>query len=122
MMKIEKIVDFNPVSEEADVIVTDGCFQVLCFCHPCTVQVGQILTKPLWPFDENDVMRSSNHEYKIQKTQHSYFSYDLIGKLINKEHGIVVIGELYFDLAGSVPKDIEENEYIEFSVSRIDIS
>ncbi len=106
--------------QEADIIISDGQFEILCFCHPCSLQEGQEITWSLYPFNADNIMRPFEKTYKVEKILNDYFAYNFIGKLIDKKKGIVIVGKIKFMLGG-IPQDIEEYEFISFSCCRVDV-
>lgn len=66
-------------------------------------------------------MRSFERSYKVEKVLGDYFAYNFTGKLIDKREGIVIVGEIKFDLSSGVPSDIDEDEFVSFSCGRVDI-
>lgn len=107
--------------KEATVIISDGTYNVICFSHPCSYAVGQIVTEPLECFDADNIVVSNCEKYEVIKTEEC-FTYQLNGKLINKTAGIVQLGEIVIRLNGHlIPGDIDNGSYVSFTVSRLDL-
>ncbi len=122
-MYIKKIVKYYEDELEADVIVTDGSYELLCYALSCENQVGDT-DFSLSPFGCSDVITSDEKKYKITKLKDGYFSYKLQGKLIDineRYEGIMQIGSIVICEISGIPKDINVGEYIEFTVVRLDI-
>ncbi len=120
-MYIKKIIDYDADSQEGDVIVTDGKFEIKCFAIDfsgrCDVSFN------LSAFGCYDIMTASNNEYVVKKLESERLEYFLQGKLlnVNADEGIVKIGELLIKDVGWIPKDIKEGEFIELSVDQIEL-
>jgi hypothetical protein len=106
---------------EAEVLITDGLNELVCFSQPCNLMVNQRITEPVYCFNNKNVVRAANEECHIEK-QKEALAYNLVGKLADKKNNLVKVGEIMVQLEqGSIPKDILENEYISFYCQRIDI-
>lgn len=118
-MFVKSILNFEKASKEAELIVSDGKYNILCNA---------------WEFDDNNpnfylsgffvknIMRAYKNEYIVEKLNDSFFSYKLQGKLVDKKNKIVEIGKLTLEIDGYIPNDILVNEFIEFTVLRIDFT
>lgn len=107
-------------TKEAEVEVTDGKYQFICFSHPCKHLQGDIINENLH-CDIDQVLIADGDAYKVEK-QKQFFAYRIIGKLISKLDGLVKVGEFILEIdTMKIPKDINDNEYIEFNVLRIDL-
>lgn len=120
-MIIKSINWINKNAQEAEVIVTDNSFELMCFSHPFTKCLNQELQAPIYCFDANNIVLAFEKKpYAVKKSD--AYDYFIRGKLANKDKKIVLLGsiELYLDNS-YIPKDIDEGEYIEFDVSRLDL-
>lgn len=105
----------------ADVWLTDGTFECCCFAWPYYGKVGDLYedTDPIgWL--ENDTVVRSDVKQPILK-QLDGWDHFVVGKLVDKEKAIVQVGEFLFDMENAIPKDIQEEEYVEFKAYRPDI-
>ena len=107
--------------QEADVEITDGEFDLICFSYPCKFHEGQTLDICINTLDAKNIMRSFDNNYHIERLSGPY-DYKLIGKLINKSVGIVAIGKICIEIGSYIPNDIREGEFIEFECNRLDIN
>ena len=121
-MWIKQIIKYYEGDVEADVIVTDGRFELMCYALYCENNVGDV-DFTLTPFDCGDVMTSEVNEYRIQKLESGYYDYKLQGKLIavEKDVGTVQIGGIIISGVRCIPKDICVGEYVEFTVIRLEL-
>ena len=121
-MYIKEIIKYNEdePSAGAEVIVSDGKFDLLCYAYSSEHNVGDT-NFTLSTFCDNDIMTSDEREYKIQQLEDGY--YKLQGKLItiDKDNGTVQIGSIIIHDLRCIPKDIKVGEFIEFTVRRLDI-
>lgn len=121
MVIVEKINWIDKEEREADVTITDGIYSVLCFSHPCNQNEKDIFNNLIYCFDAYDIVKSFECNPAIIKKS-GFYEYMLSGELKSKEDKIVKIGELQIDISdGDIPKDINEGDYIEFQVMRLDV-
>ena len=108
-------------SREAEVIVSDGCIELLCFSHPFKNSINEKLEEPIHCFDVDNVALAQNQRTYANKKS-SYFGYTLCGKLVDKDNKLVYLGNIKLCLESAyISNDIPEGSYIELSVSRLDI-
>lgn len=119
-MHVEKIITFNIHDQEADLLISDGIHKVLCYAYPINnVQINQEISS-VYGFDCVDIERANENKYEIVKHQ-DYYAYSLTGQVISKNDSLVRIGELEIYLDEPIPNDIQENEFIIFNVTRLDL-
>ena len=119
-MTVEKIEWMDEAEKEAIVTVSCNGYKVVCFSHPCLLKTGCKFEELLECIDAKCV---TNCECvaKIQK-KGGFFGYELQGKIVDREKGIININGLIFHIdADEIPKDVKEEMYISFETSRIDI-
>jgi len=120
-MFIKSVEWIDKDSQEAEIIVSDGEFDILCFSHPFTKNINDKLSEPIFCFDATDIMITDESQLLANRDGNSY-RYFVRGKLFDKSKKIVKLGELTLCIEDSyVPTDILENSFIEFSVSRFNL-
>lgn len=119
-MKVKNIIWISQEILEAEIIVSDLTFDLICFSHPCNFKEGQEVQN-IHVFDAENIMKSTQKEYIIKKLK-APLQYELTGKLIDRSKGIVQIGGLTLQLDNPVPKDIPSGEFISFRCARLDLS
>ena len=121
-MYIKNILYYDDLSGEADIIVTDGTFDLICFAWNFESEVGDT-SFTLTPFECSDVMTSEDTEYLVQKLEGERYEYKLQGKLIDveKDIGTVQIGGIIIKDIRYIPKDIKIGEYVEFKIFRMEL-
>lgn len=116
---VKKLKWLDEDSGEADITLTDGKFSLDCFYSDCNLSIDDTFSDVLHGFNIQNIVRSLSTKDVVSK---NYEKYHLQGVLTNKEEAIMKVGEFEIDLSeGDIPKDINENEYIEAEISRIDI-
>jgi hypothetical protein len=122
LMFIKSIDGIDKETKEAEVIVSDGFIDILCFSHPLKDNnVNDILTEPIHCFDVEDVVIAKGQISYANKCN-TYFGYSICGKFINKENNLVLVGNIKVCLNKAyVPNDRPEGSFIEFDVSRLDL-
>jgi len=105
-------------SQEADVLLSDGNIEILVFSHPFEGKIEL----PLFAWNYDSVKKSDKNYYYVEKLD-SYFGYKINGKLIDKEKGIVKLGEFLLELIEDelIPQNIKDNDFIQFKVTGIDM-
>lgn len=117
-MFVKQVKDFDINSYEADVIVSDGYYEIMCYCHPLeNINLGAIVTNISTLF-ANDIMRIDSEEYLVRK-QIGYYSYYLQGKVLETQKPLIGIGKIAIALDKPLSKDIKQGEFIEFKVERL---
>lgn len=120
MVSVKEINWISKEALEAEVIVTDGQFELLCFSHPLEKEKGEQLTEPLSALDPDKVVRLETPRLHIKKLDNT-FDYLIEGKLIDKESGHVRLGEIIIAVGShAIPGDLEDGDYISFICDRLD--
>ena len=118
-MYIKKIHSFDEDSGEADLIISDGVYDVLCFC-PLFQNGLQTMLKiiEIETYMCDIIMRVDAENYLINKK--ADYSYHLQGKVLDADKHIVAVGNIAIKLDKPIPKDIKNYEFVEFDVLRLD--
>lgn len=120
-MFIQKITWLDHSCLEAELVVSDGSYCLLCFSCPCEYAVGDELRGPLECLDAQDICVAEENVFNVVKGPFPY-SYTLCGRICDISKGIVCVGKLKLHIEQNrIPKDIRSGQYVWFSTSRIDI-
>ena len=120
-MFIKRIIEFAKQDLEADILVSDGQFSLLCYAFPVKeVSIGQHISA-LLSYGCSEVVKSDIQVLSIKKLQ-SYYAYSLTALVHSRKKNIVRLGDLYMELDRALPKDIFEGDFVSFSVIRFDVS
>nr|WP_255504970.1 hypothetical protein [Lysinibacillus sp. SDF0037] len=121
VLKIKKINWISQEALEAEVVVTDGELEIMCFAQPLNYLEESELIEPIYCLNVSNLVKAEKSEYSIEKLD-DYFAYRLIGKLIDKQYEKVKLGELLLELDNNLlPGDINEGDFISFCCQRLDI-
>ena len=120
-MYIKELLNYDEEAHEADIVISDGQFDLLCYAHPFISGEYKELKAPLSAFMSENIMRTSENEYRIERLQDNYYAHRFHGKIIDLQKRLVTIGNIVIKLENTIPKDINEGEFIEFSAMRIDL-
>lgn len=121
MVSVKEIIWISKEILEAEVIVTDGRFEILCFSHPCRKKKGEELTEPLHALDTDRIVRLEVPSLYVKKLNKP-FDYLIQGKLIDKSSGIIELGDIVIEIGRhAVPGDLKNDEYISCVCDRLDI-
>ncbi|WP_239256416.1 hypothetical protein [Listeria ilorinensis] len=104
---------------EADVVLSDGSYKLMCFAYPCNLSEKDSFGKIILGFGIVHIYKVDQEVFEIEKSE-GFYNYRLVGKLLDNE--ILQIGEFKIDLSGeNIPRDIQLGSFIEINVSRLDI-
>lgn len=120
-MKIKEIVNYNKNSQEADLIVSDGKFECLVFCHPSNYSKNDIITTPLYANLNQDFMLSRSIDVGFEKLHTFYFGYKIVAEVVDNKDGIVCVGNILIDVGMQIPGWAKKGDIVEFSCSRLDL-
>ena len=120
-MKIKKIEWLSKEAKEAEVVINDGSYECVCFCHPCSILEGEIISDPIVAFDAESITKVGNGtEPTINKIIYS-MGYNVIGRLKSINPHIVAVGNIMIDIGNDAPKDLCKGDFISFKCSRLDM-
>jgi hypothetical protein len=121
IMFIKAISWINKDIQEAEVLVSDNFFELLCFSQPLKKHIDEEFKEPIYCFGVSDVMLSTERTSYVKKKDDAY-GYFLRGEVLNRNDQIVRLGYIELCLDDCyIPNDIKNGEYIEFNVSRLNI-
>ena len=120
-MFIKQIVDYDKTSGEMDLIVSDGKYELLCYC--ACAQNSNLRSpniEKVQTFLADSIMRTPTHSFLVEKTSDGFYSYRLQGRVLKIDPPIIEIGKIPLVIDTPFPKDIIINEYVELFAKRID--
>ncbi len=118
-MFIKRICNIDNNAHEADMIVSDGDFDILCYSFD--FQNKQINGFQLSPMDYDEVYITDEKEYKINNFGKSKYNYQMQCKIIDVENGIVELFGIKISLGKYLPGDLRNDDWISFKCYRLDI-
>ncbi len=119
LIKVINAICYNQEQNECDLVLTDGYYNILCYSYPCVYKKNDNINSNLYCCDSNHVYKSYEDKCKIESINKPY-SYKIIGKLIDKTMALVKCNEFYFEIDNIlIPNDIQLNDIIEFTCSKI---
>ena len=120
-MYIQDILHFDKGGKEAEVIVSDGVYEVLCYAFPIdAVRIGMAISG-LSGYSCSNVVRAVKRRYAVSKLS-PYFAYSMTGKVFSIQERIIHVGDLKVSLDAYIPNDISNGEYVSFDVQRLDLA
>jgi len=118
-MFVKTIKSFDEASREADVYVSDGVYELLCFVHPVgAIQICQNVISVSALFC-SEPYRAEKEQFTLQK-QTGYYASAVTGKVLSRGENLVCVGEIRIKLDTPLPKDIANGEYVFFTADRFD--
>ena len=119
-MYIKDIVYYNKADNEAELYISDGIYNLICYAYPVKkVSVNQQV-KCIYGFLCAEIVKVYNRDYCIIKLP-KHFAYALTAEVVSTKRCLVQIGELKIQLDTKIPDDILEGDYISFCVQRLDL-
>lgn len=119
-MRIKDILYFSKADREAELMISDGVYDIICFACPIDALEKGAEIRELFAFSCTDIVRADERRCLVRKLPR-YYAYALTAKLHSKQRGIVCLGKLRIRLDGYIPNDISDGEYISFCVQRLDL-
>lgn len=119
-MYVQDVLHFDQSGKEAELIVSDGAYEVLCYAYPIDAVKTGMTISGLSGFSCTNVVRAAEQRYAVSKLP-PYFAYNLTGKLISKQEGFVQVNNLKISLDAHIPNDLSDGEYVSFDVLRLDL-
>ena len=118
-MYITDILYFSKEDSEAEVSISDGHYKVNCYVYPCDIVSVNQRVNTIYGFECANIIRVNEAKYTIKKLS-PHYAYQLVAQVVDSTSGIVRIGDLFINLDSPIPKDIMNEEYVAFSVVRLD--
>lgn len=119
--KISKIEYIQRERFEAEVTVTDGEHELVCYSDNQPIEVGQVLTVPILALDCFTPIRISAVEAHQIRRIHQSFAHDIVGTVENRDQGWVRVGEFLIEIDAGLPLDIQNGETVAFVCERLDL-
>ena len=123
-MFIKEILEYH--HNYAEYIVSDGKYSVICICMSVPLPLNKepeegmkILIIDAFFENYDDVMLSNQKEYFIKKGKRP-LAYILTGEIVDKDKGLVRVGDLLIDIGEGYKKTYNNGDYIEIKADRLD--
>ena len=116
-MQMKEIYDYDPEAQEANVLVTDGKYEILCYASSFKNSNKNF---ELSAFMVESVIKADKESYFVEKISDSFFAYKLQGRLIDIEKRIFAVGKIRIELENVIPKDLKNGDFVQVIVGRID--
>ncbi|MBF0780538.1 MULTISPECIES: hypothetical protein [unclassified Granulicatella] len=119
MIKIINIEWIDKDNEEAEVTLSDGEHQLVCFAHPFNLKEGESIKNSIFILGYEEIFKSYENKYQIKYLGN--LKQYINGKVIDRKRGLVQVGEFMLGGVYVIPGDLVDGDYIEFLVYRCDI-
>ena len=124
VIQVVSVEPFAPGDESASVTLDSGKGQVVAFCWPCGLRVGEEVENRLstlegnasaayfldWPADEIEAL---SYEW-MERTGH--YSYKGRGRVVDEIEGLVVVNGFVIELS-----NVLSGGYVDFEIKRLDV-
>lgn len=120
MVLVKKIDWISKNAMEAEVILSDGVFDIICFSQPFSFKEGDTIKSYIYIFDTQKIYFSNLNEEYVKKNG-SLFEYELCGVIKDKLSNIIKIGDFLIELDIPLPNDLYNGDYVVVFCERIDI-
>lgn len=118
-MYISDIQSFDVSDSEADIIVSDGNYQILCYVYPAhSLKIGQSV-KGIYCYACSSTIKAKECRCDITKLP-DFYAYSLTGRISSKLHNTVIIGNITIHLDAPFHNDMKNGDYVSFRVQRLD--
>lgn len=117
-MYLKEVKDYDKFSDEADIVVSDGQYELMCYCHPSDYYNIGVPIKEISAVFASNIMRVQNKAYSVLKLE-DYYAYHLQGEIIDIDLPSILIGGLKIILDSPLPKDVILGDYVELDVDRL---
>lgn len=118
-MYIKKIVQMSKADNEAEILVSDGVFDILCYVNPLGTIAEHKQITSVYGFMCTEILRPEKDAACIVKLP-EYYAYRIVGKIVHKEERIIQLGEIMIHLDTEIPNDMEDGEFVSVAVLRFD--
>ena len=119
MIFVKKIEWIDIDTKEADVTLSDNQYELVCFSDEFFGKIGGKFDDMLYAIVDGDVYKSEDNLFLVKHLNN--FEYFIIAKIFDKTRNIAQVGECLINTGGGIPNDLENGEFVEFRVRRIDI-
>jgi hypothetical protein len=121
MMIIKKLTWLSQEGQEAELVVSDGTYECLTFCHPCNLSEGQKIQNPLYAFMTENLMLSYKEEHSIKQLKPEMFGHFCIAQVMDRAKNLVTVGGLSIIVDEDLPIGCDNDTFVEFSCGRLDV-
>lgn len=119
-MYVSHIVDFCVDDHEAEVYVSDGVLSIKCYAYPINnVYIGEKVSA-VFAYGCRDIKKHDELAFQIEKLP-QYYACSIIAQVCSQQNSMVRIGELKMQLDLAIPSDINNGDFISFSVVRLNV-
>lgn len=120
MVLVKKINWISKNAMEAEVILNDGVFDIICFSQPFSFKEGDTIKSYIYTYNTQKIYFSNLNEEYVKKNG-SLFEYELCGVIKDKLSNIIKIGNFLIELDIPLPNDLYNGDYVIIFCERIDI-
>ncbi|WP_080271517.1 hypothetical protein [Pseudomonas syringae] len=106
---------------EAMLIIGDAETQCVAFCHPCDMNVGDMLLEPVLAISIKNVSKMGAGSQPYVLRIDDGFVHEILAEVVSVEKSLVVAGEITIELDDVLPGGINVGDMISFSCGRLDV-
>ena len=119
-MYVSHILDYCEDDHEADIYVSDGVHFIKCYAYPINnVYIGEKVST-VFAYGCREIKKHDELAFQIEKLP-QYYAYSIIAQVCSQQNSIVHIGGLIMQLDLAIPPDINNGDFISFSVLRLNV-
>ncbi len=109
-------------AREAELILSDGQFDIICFSHPFYGKVGDSVPQPLYAVNANGIcLNDTTGTNQFLEKLPGYFGYRLVGDIVDICDACLKIGDFIIKLDAGLHGDLRVGDLISVYCDRIDL-
>ncbi len=119
MMTAKKIEWLNRDDDEAEVLASDGTWSCKVYSMPCQISKEGDEIKWLACLLCSEIVSADTCEFSLARLINKPYGYEIIGQISDAKEGLVAVGGLVFLVDQSIPGDLNEGDWVQFTVDRV---
>ncbi len=118
MMIAKKLQWLDREAEEAEVLASDSVWKCKAYCMPCQISEGEEVK---WLFCAfcSDIVSAVTEGFRLTPLAKKEYGYEITGRIVDPKEGLVAVGGLVFLVDQSIPGDLKESDWVQFTVDRV---
>ena len=116
-----EIINVENVEPEMYITITDGIHKIVAFSADGKYDISDNNVLELKAFNSTNIMASFVNECSVKLLNATTYLQHVVGILEDRNDKIVKVDDITIKLSDYIPNDINNGQYIEFDVVRLEI-